>query len=356
MPAPDFEPQQQVPLAPRTTFELGGKAAWFSEVRSVEALLAALRWAQARGLPTSVLGGGSNLLVADAGYDGLVLAMRSRGRWLERTSTGVELRAAAGEDWDELVAFSVAQGLQGLECLSGIPGLVGASPVQNIGAYGQEVSQCLSWVELIDTRTLERARWTAAGCEFGYRDSMLKRSAGRYVVTEVAFSLKAGAPPAVRYQELERALPPAPGLGAVREAVLALRRGKSMLYSKDDPNHRSAGSFFTNPVVSEAQALEVASRAAARGLPAPPRWALTEGQVKLAAGWLIEQAGFQKGLRVGAVGLSSAHALALVAYGEASTSELLAFAAAIVGQVRERFGVTLEREPVLLQPGASAPG
>jgi UDP-N-acetylmuramate dehydrogenase len=266
----------------------------------------------------------------------------------------VELRVAAGEDWDELVAFTVAQKLQGLECLSGIPGLVGASPVQNIGAYGQEVSESLRWVELVDTHTLARARWSAADCAFGYRDSKLKRSAGRYVVTEVGFSLKAGAPPAVRYQELERKLPPAPSLAAVREAVLALRRSKSMLYSKEDPNHRSAGSFFTNPVVTQAQALEVAARAAAQALPAPPRWALPDGQVKLAAGWLIEQAGFQKGMRVGAVGISSAHALALVASGEASTRELLAFAAAIVAQVRERFGVTLEREPVLLETRAAS--
>jgi UDP-N-acetylmuramate dehydrogenase len=298
-----------------------------------------------------VLGGGSNVLVPDAGVDALVIAICLRGREHRLTGpTQVSLTVAAGEPWDELVAWTVSQGWRGLEALSGIPGLAGATPIQNVGAYGAEVSDTIVSVEVFDTdpgtlRTLE-----ASECAFGYRDSMLKRAGGRFVVTRVTFQLDAsGAAPTLRYGELTRALEGQPvTVAAVREAVLRLRRAKSMVLDANDPNRRSAGSFFMNPVVEFALAAEVARRASERGLPPPPSWPQPDGRVKLAAGWLIERSGLEKGLRVGAVGLSSAHALALVHHGGGTTTELLAFAERVVTQVRDAFGVTLEREPVLL--------
>jgi UDP-N-acetylmuramate dehydrogenase len=309
----------------------------------------ALGVARARGLPLKVLGSGSNLVVRDAGVEAVVLAMRTRGRSARRAADGaVVVEAEAGEGWDDLVAWTVGEGWQGLECLSGIPGLVGATPIQNVGAYGQEVSETVTAVEAWDLRRGEQVTLSAADCAFGYRDSALKRSAERFVVLKVTFTLRAGAVPSLRYGELSRALADeAPTLARVREAVLGLRRSKSMVYDPLDPNRRSAGSFFMNPVVDAATAALVAQRALAQGLGAAPAWPQADGRVKLAAGWLIERAGLSRGLRRGAVGLSSAHALALVHHGQGTTSALLALADEVVATVRDAFGVTLEREPVL---------
>lgn len=340
-----------VPLAPLTTFELGGPAAHLTEATDDAAIVEALRWARARGLPVAILGGGSNVVVADTGFEGLVIRVATRGRSYRPLlpDGAVALTAAAGEPWDDLVAETVARGLAGLECLSGIPGLAGATPIQNVGAYGQEVSQTVRTVRVLDRETLATTELDAAACAFGYRDSRFKREPDRFVVLAVTFALRPGGAPALRYPELAAALggTATPTLSDARAAVLALRAKKSMVIAPGDPNRRSAGSFFMNPIVSTADADSVAARAGVAP-DAMPRFPAGEGRVKLSAGWLIERAGFPKGTRRGPVGISTAHALALVNLGGARTAELLGLASEIQDAVRQRLGVELVREPVLL--------
>ncbi|HEY2731039.1 MAG TPA: UDP-N-acetylmuramate dehydrogenase [Polyangia bacterium] len=346
--------RDDVPLAPLTTFELGGCARHLVEAGDDTAVLAALRWAEARGLPAFVLGGGSNVVVADRGYDGLVIRVTSRGRVYAPAGDELRLTAAAGEPWDALVAETVARGLAGLECLSGIPGLAGATPIQNVGAYGQDVAETIRGVRAVDRRDGAIVELPPAACAFGYRDSAFRRAPARYVVLGVTFGLRPGGPPTLRYPELARALGrggPAT-LGATRDAVLALRRRKSMVIDADDPNRRSVGSFFTNPIVAVDVAERLAARAASDGVVAKaadvPRWPAGPGLVKLSAGWLIEQAGVAKGFRRGAVGVSTGHALALVHHGGGTTDALVALARQVRDAVAARFGVTLFPEPSFL--------
>jgi UDP-N-acetylmuramate dehydrogenase len=334
---------RDVPLAPLTTLELGGPARYFALAREDGEVLDAIAWADARGARIAILGGGSNLVVADRGVDAMVIAIRTRGITERREGDRVVIEAAAGEPWDELVAHSVARGLAGLECLSGIPGLTGATPIQNVGAYGQEVSGTIASVRVLDRATGEILALEPSACAFGYRDSALKRAPDRHVVLGVSFALIPGGAPTVRYAELDRALDGRePTLAQVRETVIALRRAKSMVIDPSDPNRRSAGSFFTNPIVDPATADALAARE-----PALPRWPQPDGRVKLAAGWLIEQSGIAKGLRRGRVGISTRHALALVHHGGGTTAELLGLAGEVRDAVRARFGIELEREPVL---------
>lgn len=344
---PPQELERDVPLAPRTTLELGGPAEYFLEARSDDALTAAIDWAAHEGLPVTFLGGGSNAVVPDEGVRGLVIAMASRG--LEATRDGDDLlvRVRAGEDWDPFVTRAVTEGWAGIECLAGIPGKVGATPIQNVGAYGQEVSHTIVRVGCIDRATGARVVRGPEACAFRYRDSDFKRNPGRFIVTDVTFALSPGGAPTVAYRELLERAPSAPSLEAVRALVVELRRAKSMVLDPTDPNGRSAGSFFTNPIVSDAQVAAVEAEAARRELGPVPQWPI-EGGTKLSAGWLIERAGFPKGSRRGAVGVSSKHALALVHHGGGTTGELLALADAIVTGVRETFAVTLEREPRVL--------
>ena len=342
--------RHDVPLAPYTSLELGGPAAFFLEASSIADAQEALGWARRRGVPLFILGGGSNVLVPDEGFDGLVLAVRWKAVTAspEGETLGL-LRVAAGEVWDEVVARSVREGWQGLECLSGIPGLAGATVVQNVGAYGQEVSETVSSVDVIDSLDGSERRLSAAECAFGYRDSALKRLDGRFVVTAVTFRLQPNGVPTARYAELARALEgKPPGLASTRAVVLALRRSKSMVLDAADPNRRSVGSFFTNPVVPSSLGAQVVERAKALGLGPVPQWPQPDGRVKLAAGWLVEHAGVERGLRRGSVGVSSAHALALVHHGGGTTAELLALAQWIRERVETVFGVTLEREAVLV--------
>jgi UDP-N-acetylmuramate dehydrogenase len=342
-----------VPLAPLTTLELGGPARHLVEAAEDDTIAEALRWAEARGLPAAILGGGSNLVVADAGFDGLVVRIATRGVRFESTGGEVQVTAAAGEPWDALVAEAVGRGLGGIECLSGIPGLCGATPIQNVGAYGQEVGETIRSVRVLERRTWRTRELAPADCRFDYRDSAFKHDPDRYVVLAVTFALRPAAVPALRYRELAEALAshPHPTLAEARATVLALRRRKSMLLTPDDPNRRSAGSFFTNPLVSAGQADQVAARAGGDAA-SMPRWPAGEGRVKLSAGWLIERAGIARGLRRGAVGVSSAHALALVHHGGGTTAALLALAREVVGAVRDRFGVSLVPEPTFLGFGS----
>jgi UDP-N-acetylmuramate dehydrogenase len=344
--------RDDVALAPLTTLELGGRARHFVEARDEATILAALAWARGRGMPVFVLGGGSNVVVADAGYDGLVVRVVTTGRSFVPAGREVLVTAAAGEPWDALVAETVARDLAGLECLSGIPGSVGATPIQNVGAYGQEVAETIRSVRVADRRDGSIVELSPAACAFAYRDSAFRRAPERYVVLDVTFALQPGGAPTLRYRELGDAIGAAPTLATVRDTVIALRRRKSMVIDPADPNRRSAGSFFTNPIVTDAVAQRLVGLAVSEGLVrAPedvPRWPAGPGLVKLSAGWLIERAGITKGLRVGAVGVSTNHALALVHHGGGTASELVALARRVRDAVAARFDVTLTPEPIFV--------
>jgi UDP-N-acetylmuramate dehydrogenase len=354
-----------VPLAAFTTLGLGGPARRFAEAATESDLVAQVRSADEQGEPLLVLGGGSNLVIADEGFPGTVVRVATQGIRREAEGDSVRVTVVAGEDWDTVVTEVAGDGLAGLECLSGIPGLAGATPIQNVGAYGQEVAQTL-----VTTRAYDRARRAAtelshADCGFGYRASAFKRSApagevtGRYIVLAVTFRLQRSPLSApVRYAELARAL----GIGAgerapldeVRSAVLALRRGKGMVLDAADHDTRSAGSFFTNPVLDEARFAELARAVAVTCGPGVqvPRFPAGPGQVKVPAAWLIERAGFGKGYRLGPserdARISAKHTLALVNPGAATTASLLALAREVAGGVRKAFGVDLAPEPVLV--------
>ncbi|MCF6508542.1 UDP-N-acetylmuramate dehydrogenase [Blastococcus sp. MG754426] len=333
--------RSDVPLAGLTTLAVGGPAERLVEVETAAELVAAVRDADESGRPLLLLGGGSNLIAPDEGWPGDVVAVRSRG--IERT--GGTLVVQAGEDWDALVAHTVEQRLAGVEALSGIPGSTGATPVQNVGAYGQEVAQTITAVRVYDRAEKAERTLSPAECGFAYRDSRLKREPGRFVVLEVTFALEAGElSRPVGYAELARSLGVAVGerapLAAVRDAVLALRRGKGMVWDAADPDSRSAGSFFTNPIVAADRAVEGC-----------PSWPAGDGQLKLSAAWLVQHAGFGRGTRDGRVGTSSRHSLALTTEDGATAAELLAFAGKVVAAVEERFGVTLEREPTAVELG-----
>jgi UDP-N-acetylmuramate dehydrogenase len=339
------------PLAPLTTLGLGGPARHFVEVTERATLLEALRWAEQAGERVAVLGGGSNLVVADAGFPGLVVRMATRGIALARAGDEALLTVQAGEPWEDVVTQALDAQLAGLECLTGIPGLAGATPIQNVGAYGQEVSDTLEAVEVLERSTLEVSWLGADACAFGYRDSRFKHEPERFIVLAARFRLRANGAPTVRYPELARALGGgAPSLQEVASTVRALRRAKSMLLDPSDENFHSAGSFFMNPIVSAAEAERVKALAVASGIVTQvsdvPAFAAGPGLVKLAAGWLIERAGIARGLRRGAVGVSSKHALALVHHGDGSTAELLSLADEIRDRVERTFGLALQIEPV----------
>ena len=325
------------PLAPLTTLRLGGPAKRLVSVATEAELVEAVGEADE---PLLLLAGGSNLVLPDAGWPGVVVRIETRG--IERD--GAVLEVQAGEPWDDLVAATVEEGLAGFECLSGIPGSVGATPIQNVGAYGQEVAETVRSVRVLDRATGTIHELAPADCGFAYRSSALKRT-DRWVVLAVTFALRrAPTSQPLRYAELARALDLEPGarapLGEVREAVLALRRGKGMVLDPADPDTISAGSFFMNPI------LDPDTIAALR--PRPPAFPQPDGRVKTSAAWLIERAGFAKGYARGRVAISSKHALALVNRGGASTAELLALAREIAAGVRDRFGVQLEPEPTIV--------
>jgi UDP-N-acetylmuramate dehydrogenase len=337
-----------VPLAPYCTLGVGGPARYFVEARDEATVRAALAWARRRGLAMRVIGGGSNLLVADEGVEALVVRIGLRGVTTRRRGPHVLVTAAAGEPWDALVGRAVERGWAGLECLSGIPGSVGATPIQNVGAYGQEVSESLIHVRALDTRDGKMVTLSNHDCRFTYRDSVFKSGQPeRWVVLAVRYQLHPGGAPTVRYTELERHLGArgtgTPSLADVRASVLAIRRSKSMVIEPGDENGRSCGSFFTNPIVTGAVAAKVQALV---GDPAMPQWPQPDGRVKLAAGWLIERAGFARGLRDGPVGLSTRHALAIVAHEGAQARDVARLARRVQAAVAERFGVRLIPEPV----------
>ena len=352
--------QKMVPLAPFTTLDLGGPASQFLTVTSLEQALNVLQWWHE--LPVDQrpellpLGGGSNLLISDDGFDGLVLKMENRDLKVEEELDGsVLVEVGSGTVWDDFVAYAVERNWAGVECLSGIPGCVGASPVQNIGAYGQEVSETIRRVQGIDMQTGETFGFSNSECEFSYRHSRFKRSAQtngpRYLITSVTFELRPGGAPTIRYQDLQEKCDQRESrtLSEVRSLVLDIRRSKSMVYDPGDPNHRSAGSFFTNPIVTTAQADEVAaSLEASQKL---PRYKAGPGLEKLSAAWLISQSGLPKGFQPNQdsrVGLSTNHVLALKNRGGATAEELLELCRYVQDRVRDRFGIELTPEPVFI--------
>jgi UDP-N-acetylmuramate dehydrogenase len=340
--------QHDVPLAPLTTLGLGGPAKYFARIEDEGALVTALGWAADREIRASVLGGGSNLIVPDAGYDGLVIQVAIA----DLDFRGGVVDAGAGVPWEDVVEGAVARGWAGVECLTGIPGSTGATPIQNVGAYGQEVAEVLASVRVLRRDTLELEELDHADCGFAYRDSLFKREPERFVVSGVRFSLRPDGAGAIRYAELAAEVDSGAPLAEIRSAVLRLRRRKSMVIDPEDPNCRSAGSFFLNPIVDAANAERIVEQAVAESLVVSPddvpRYPAGEGKVKLAAGWLVEKAGFAKGTRRGPVGVSTKHALALVHHGGGTTAELLSLADEIRTRVRDRFDVELDREPRLL--------
>ena len=347
-----------VPLADCCTMGIGGPARHFTTVTSLVELNEALRWASENHLPFFVLAGGSNVLFSDAGFPGLVIHMAIKGISFNEDSggDGVVVQAAAGEDWNAFVDTCVERGLQGIECLAGIPGQVGATPIQNVGAYGQEVSNTITRVQVIE-RTGGDPIWISnTDCGFGYRTSRFKgRDRNRFIVTAVEFALNPGAPPLTEYRDISRHLEQAritlPTLAQVRDAVMAVRRAKSMVADPSDPDSRSCGSFFTNPIIlpEEAEAMGVAALDAGlitadETMPAHPT---SDGRVKLSAAWLIDRSGFKRGQRHGNVAISSKHVLALTNCGGGTAREILALATEIRTRVRDTFGILLEPEPVL---------
>jgi UDP-N-acetylmuramate dehydrogenase len=344
----DLEIRENAPLAAYTTLELGGPARYLAEARSPAHLDRAVRWARDHGVPVALLGSGSNVVIADQGFDGLVVRVMLRGVETAHGSDGTSLTAAAGEPWDEVVARAVDEGLAGIECLSGIPGTVGATPIQNVGAYGQEVADTISRVEVIDRDTGLQRTLAPHDCGFSYRGSRFRAQPGRFVVLAVTYVLEPEGTPSVRYPQLTEALAhlgTTPSLADVREAVLALRRDKSMVLEAEDPNRRSVGSFFVNPVVSAAEADRIQALFPDQDL---PRYSSSGGRAKIPAAWLIERSGFARGFTRGRVGVSSRHSLALVHHGGASTADLVALARDIRGAVRDRFDVDLTPEPTFL--------
>ena len=332
--------RRDVRLADLTTLAVGGPIDRLVEVTDAQELVDAVRDADEAGRPLLLIGGGSNIVAPDDGWPGDVVLVRTQG--IERD--GNSLLVAAGHDWDALVAYTVENDLAGMEALSGIPGSTGATPVQNVGAYGQEVAQTITAVRVYDRAEKSERTLRPEECGFAYRDSRLKREPGRFVVTEVAFALDAGSRSRpVGYAELARRLDVEIGetapLGDVRDAVLELRRGKGMVLDPADPDSRSAGSFFTNPVVP-----------AERAVDGCPSWPTPDGQVKLSAAWLVQSAGFGRGTRQGNVGTSSRHSLALTTEDGATAAELMAFAGRVIEAVQERFGVTLVPEPTAVRP------
>ena len=344
-----------VALAPLTTLRLGGPARRLLEVTTQEDLAAAVRDCDARGEPVLVLAGGSNVVIADEGFDGTVVLVRTGGARRRRAGERALVTVQAGEGWDGLVAAVVDDGLTGIECLSGIPGSAGATPIQNVGAYGQDVAASIVSVRVLDRRDGRIRDLAAAECGFGYRSSAFKHRA-THVVLAVTFVLAdaGGLSAPLRYAELAAALGREPGdrapLPEVREAVLALRRGKGMVLDAADHDTWSAGSFFTNPILEPRAFAALAERAAARlgDQHVPSGHDEPDGRVKTSAAWLIEHAGFAKGDRRGAVGISTRHALALTNRGGATTAELLGLAREIAAGVEAAFGVALEPEPVLV--------
>jgi UDP-N-acetylmuramate dehydrogenase len=348
---------ENVPLAPYTTLGVGGPARWFVETGDEEQVLASVRFARTQAVPYFILGGGSNLLISDDGFPGVVIHIAGTGSVRGGESNGlVTIASSAGTDWDAVVRAAVEKNAAGIECLAGIPGSVGGTPVQNVGAYGQEVSHTIASVHAIDFDAERVVHLSPAECGFAYRRSIFNTThRSRYAITRVVYLLRLDQPPHLAYRDVkqyfaERAIAH-PTLAETAAAVREIRARKGMLLSPADPDSRSAGSFFKNPIVPAAT---VPSLAAIAGCPVDevPQFPAGSGysaeMIKLSAAWLIERAGFHKGFRMGQAGISTKHTLALVNLGGASAAEIVALRDAVMHKVHARFAIRLEQEPVTL--------
>jgi UDP-N-acetylmuramate dehydrogenase len=345
---------ENISLAPLTTIKIGGPAKYFVEASNIGEVQEAFSYARSRDLALFVLGGGSNLLIADAGWPGLVLKIAIQGihqRSGQDEDGKILFDAGAGEAWDKFVSHTVMARCAGLECLSGIPGSVGGTPVQNVGAYGQEVAETIDSVQVFDTRDGQVRELCPEACDFSYRSSIFNTTErGRFIVLRVTYALTPEGKPRVTYADLKRHFEgreTPPNLSEMREAVRHIRALKGMLITPGDPDCLSAGSFFKNPVLSEEQHDDLKQRAAARGLTLPSYPAL-ETRKKVSAAWLVERSGFAKGFGFGRVGISSRHALAIVNRGAATAADVLALKEQIQHRVEEIWGVRLEPEPVMV--------
>ncbi len=337
-------------LAPYTTFRIGGEARWFAEAATEDDLALGVSFARERKLPLFVLGGGSNLLVSDQGVAGLVLRVALKGMSREEDGNRTIFSVAAGEEWDAFVARAVGEGYAGVECLSGIPGTVGGTPIQNVGAYGQEVSHTITAVRALDRQSSQFLIMTNMECGFGYRSSIFNTTdRERYIVSRVDYSLERQGTPKLAYEDLHRYFGDrAPTVAEVRTAVRTIRARKGMLILPNDPDSLSAGSFFKNPIVSLTALAHIAD-VLHIGQQSIPRYRAGEGTVKLPAAWLLEQAGFRKGYTMGRAGISTRHTLALINRDGATAQEVIALRDRIMETVSAQFRIALEPEPVWVE-------
>lgn len=344
---PELNIRNDVPLAPMTTIGIGGPARFFCEAIIVDDVRAAVQWASDNDQPLFIMAGGSNLLISDDGFPGLVLQIGLCGVTVESEDDFATVKVAAGEPWDPFVAMAVDRGWAGIECLSGIPGSTGATPIQNVGAYGQDVSETIIRVEALDRTTGRVTSFTKSDCRFGYRASLFKNhERERYVVLTVTFRLERGGAASVRYPELKRYLEERgqslEDLTTVRNGVIAIRKRKGMVIDPADPDTRSDGSFFMNPVLAPADFAQFRKN---EGADTAPNFPASDGTVKLSAAWLIEHAGFQKGFTLGNVGLSTKHTLAVVNRGGGTAREVVELVTLVQDRVRKKFGVEIHPEP-----------
>lgn len=343
--------QENVPLAPLTTMQVGGPSRYFAEARAPAEAVEVFQFARANSLPLFVLGGGSNLVVADQGWPGVTLKIAITGIHERSQQGNTFFQVGAGEEWDRFVAHAVARNCAGIECLSGIPGSVGGTPVQNVGAYGQEVSDTIESVLTFDRKRSQICELSNQACGFSYRSSIFNTSdRERFIILKVTYALIPAGAPQLEYADLKRyfadkSTPPT--LAQTRDAVLEIRASKGMLIVPGDPDCRSAGSFFKNPVLTPERYAELHVRAASRGLQIPSYPALA-AQHKVSAAWLVEHSGFRKGYVAGRVGISSKHALAIVNLGGATAADILSLKSQIQDRVQEGFGIELKPEPVLI--------
>lgn len=359
----DIEILQEVPLAPLTTLKVGGPARYFVRAESENQIPPAFNFASENKLDVFILGGGSNIVISDNGFDGLVVQVALKGILLEPSAESdwltppnaaedgshdiIHITARCGEDWDEFVRYCVEQGLAGVECLSGIPGFVGGTPVQNVGAYGQEVSETIVSVRCFDRKNNRIVQLSNSECGFSYRKSIFNNDeSGRYVVLSVTYALKKNGQPKIVYTDLREYFGDIrPNLKETRDAVLRIRGAKSMVIDPRDPNSQSVGSFFKNPIVLRDVFAQLAAKADAETVPHFP---MDDSKVKVPAAWLIEQSGFKKGFRMGNVGISTNHSLAIVNLGSATAKEVIELKELIQKGVKARFGIDLHPEPIFV--------
>jgi UDP-N-acetylmuramate dehydrogenase len=343
--------QENVPLAPLTTFKVGGPARYLVEAQGYDEVLFAVEYARSNHLPLFVLGGGSNLVIADAGWPGMVLKIGVKGMEERAGDNGKrEFEVGAGEDWDNFVAQTVKRDCAGVEALSGIPGTVGGTPIQNVGAYGQEVSDTITQVKALDMMTMDIIDMAADECAFAYRTSAFNTtSKGRYLILGVTFGLTPGGAPKIEYADLKNRFgDKVPTLEQTRNAVREIRLSKAMLIVPDDDDCRSAGSFFKNPIVDASKYQEIVAAAIAANVPAPAKYDAGNDKIKVSAAWLVEQSGFPKGTSRGPVGISRKHSLALVNRGGATAKDILALKQEVQEAVLQKFGIKLTTEPVFV--------